>query len=225
VEQNPAILDVVLPLLPMNIRNSLRAPNVHIIHKDPRRFLDRASAYDLILVGMPEPESGQANRFFTREFFRQCYSKLNAHGVIAFSLQSSENLWTPQLARRMVSIYRAAKSAFPEVCHSGVENVVIGSWTDWPKSLRSGRKAGNRAIPTVVPANYLRYVYTNDRFGRLPAHRIGDCARQYDVRLICYQYTLMIRFQFIPERSDLPYLNGTAAAKVMIIVLSPPALL
>ncbi len=39
---------------------------------DPRRFLREIGArYDLILIGMPEPSSGQANRFYTREFFRR----------------------------------------------------------------------------------------------------------------------------------------------------------
>ena len=233
VEQNPAILDIVPPLLPMSIRNSLRAPNVRIIHEDPRRFLDRASAYDLILVGMPEPESGQANRFFTMEFFRQCYSKLNAHGVIAFSLQSSENLWTPQLARRMVSIYRAAKAAFPEVVViPGAANTVIGSMDRLTKdpSVLAGRLKA-RAIPTrMVSASYLRYVYTNDRFRDIARTlESGTAPVNTDVRPICYQYTLMIWLSKFVSRGmlrDLPSLELNSGRMVMwIIILSLPALL
>ena len=115
VELNPALLTVALPHLPSEIQKSLRSEKVRITIDDPRKFLKRSLKYDLILVGMPEPASGQANRFYTKEFFQQCLSKLNLNGVLAFSLQSSENIWTLQQARRIISVYPAARSAFPIV--------------------------------------------------------------------------------------------------------------
>ena len=128
VELNSTLLRIVPPHLSPEIQRSLRAQNVRIIPEDPRRFLNRSSNYDVIIIGMPDPTSGQANRFYTREFFQKCYEKLNAHGVVAFSIQSSENIWTPQLTNRMVSIYRAAKSAFPEIIVvPGSTSVVICS--------------------------------------------------------------------------------------------------
>jgi spermidine synthase len=55
VELNPMLIDVVPRHLPPYIRQSLQASNVRIIYDDPRRFLDHASRYDLIHIGMPEP--------------------------------------------------------------------------------------------------------------------------------------------------------------------------
>jgi spermidine synthase len=204
VELNPALVRIVAKHLPLDIQNSLRAANVHVIYDDPRRFLNRDTSYDLILVGMPEPASGQANRFFTREFFRQCHSKLSAHGVVAFSLQSSENFWTPQLTRRMVSIYRAARSVFPEVVFiPGITNVVIGSMDPLPTdpSIQIARLEARGIRARIISANFLRYVYTNDRFREIS--RIlesGTAPVNTDTRPICYQYTILIWLsKFIPS--------------------------
>ena len=196
VELNPVLLNVLPRYLPPEIRASLGADNVRIIVEDPRKFLSRASNYDLILVGMPQPTSGQANRFYTEDFFKQCRAKLNPGGVIAFRLQSSENLWTPQLTRRMVSIYRAAKSVFPEVIFiPGSTNVVVGSTKQLTRdpSLLASRFSRRQIKARLVSPHYLRYLYTNDRFqevNRTLQH--GTAPVNTDIRPICYQYTIMI---------------------------------
>jgi spermidine synthase len=198
VELNPALLHLVPQNLPPPIQKSLRADKVRIFEADPRRFLDHASSYDLILVGMPEPASGQANRFYTLEFFRQCRSKLNKNGILAFSLQSSENVWTRQLTQRMASIYRAIASVFPEVLFvPGSTNVVIASAEALTKDpqILAARLHARKIKTTIVSDAYLRYVFTNDRFAEIArtlALQSGTVPVNTDVRPICYQYTVMI---------------------------------
>ena len=97
VELNPVMLNLVTGYLTDDIRNSLKEANVHIIFADPRQYLKESGRYDLILVGMPEPTSGQANRFYTEEFFEQCSAKLNPAGILGFRLHTAENLWTMPL--------------------------------------------------------------------------------------------------------------------------------
>ena len=65
--------------------DALEAAGVRTVIADPRRYLAAAGpAYDLILVGMPEPESAQANRFYTREFYARCAaSPPNCHATVA----------------------------------------------------------------------------------------------------------------------------------------------
>ena len=203
VELNPALLEIVPRHLPPETQGSLRAENVRIILEDPRQFLNGASSYDLILVGMPEPTSGQTNRFYTQEFFRQCYAKLNRHGVVAFRLQSSENVWTPQLTRRMVSIYRAAKSVFPEILFiPGGTNVVVGSKDRLARdaSILAARLVARGIRARLISPAYLRYLYTNDRFLEVRrALEAGTAPINTDVRPICYQYTIMIWLsKFLP---------------------------
>jgi len=56
---------------------------------------------------MPDPTSGQANRFYTQEFFEQCSAKLNPGGILGFRLRTAENFWTKPLTSRNASIYSA----------------------------------------------------------------------------------------------------------------------
>ena len=196
VELNPALLSVALPHLPSEIQKSLRSEKARITIDDPRKFLKRSLKYDLILVCMPEPASGQANRFYTKEFFEQCRSQLNLNGILAFSLQSSESIWTQQQARRIISVYQAVKLTFPYHMVIPFEtNVVVGSLRPLTKdsSLLISRLQSRGIKAKLISADYLRYVYTNDRFYRMEDLLASGAAPvNTDVQPICYQYTLMI---------------------------------
>lgn len=234
VELNAALMEIVPHILPSDIRKSLKDSNVRIIHDDPRRFLDRAPRYDLILIGMPEPASGQANRFYTREFFRQCHSKLNPHGLVAFHLESSENVWTPQLTRKMVSIYRAARSVFADVVFlPGSNNIVLGAADGLTRdpSIPAARLAGRGIQARLVSEGYIRYLYTNDRFREI--HRLlesGTAPGNTDIRPICYQYAIMVwlskfypssalwEFAF-PELSRSRSVGGLLAMGLLFLVI------
>jgi spermidine synthase len=227
VELNPSFLEIVPHHLPLDIRQSLKAANVRIIKEDPRQFLGRASDYDLILVGMPEPSSGQTNRFYTQEFFQQCRERMKRGGVLSFRLQSSENFWTPQLTRRMVSIYRAAKSAFPEVLFlPGSTNVVLcsaGKLVTDPGVLAE-RFEARRIQAELISPNYLHYLYTNDRFFEVAEIlRRGSAPINTDIRPICYQYTMMIWLsKFIPSMKfqALPHFKlGIGGAGIGLFIL------
>jgi spermidine synthase len=233
VELNPTLLDIVPRNLPYEIQKSLESKNVHIIVEDPRKFLNQAPSYDLILVGMPEPTSGQANRFYTEEFFRQCYAKLNGRGLVAFRLQSSENMWTKQLTRRMVSIYRAAKSVFPEVMFiPGSTNVVIGSRNRLTRddSILASRLEARKIKAKLISPSYLRYVFNNDRFDEVAQIlKNGTAPINTDVHPICYQYTTMIWLsKFLPGTNlwDFPFPESrTGRSLLWLIALSLPTLL
>jgi spermidine synthase len=211
VELNPALVDIVPRHLPPDIQRSLHARNVRILYDDPRRFLDKSSNYDLILIGMPEPASGQANRFYTREFFRQCYIRLNENGIVAFSLQSAENFWTPQLTRKMVSIYRAVKSVFPDVLFlPGSNNIVLASRRQLARDpSTSAVRLAERKIPTrLVSESYLRYLYTNDRFHQIEQTLKSENApMNTDGRPICYRYALTVWLSRFYPSSKLPDLS------------------
>ena len=63
VELNERMVRMVLPHLPPERRQSLATPPVRLVFADPRGYLRAGDAYDLILVAMPDPASGQTNRF------------------------------------------------------------------------------------------------------------------------------------------------------------------
>jgi spermidine synthase len=204
VELNPALLEIVPRHLPLELQQSLKASPVRITTGDPRQFTDTALTYDVILVGMAEPASGQANRFYTQEFFRQCRRILSDHGLIAFRLQSSENFWTPQVTLRMLSICRAAKSVFPEVMViPGNLNVIVGSSGPLTRNAEelTKRVAARQLKLRLVSSAYLQYAFTNERFSEIgKIVESGTAPINTDINPVCYQYTTMIWLsKFLPS--------------------------
>lgn len=222
VELNRAWIDLARTHLPENIRQFLHAGNLRIIFTDPRKFLQGCAAYDVILVGMPEPASGQANRFYTREFFEQCAARLAPGGILAFRLRSAENLWSPQLARRNGSIFRALESVFPEtVVLPGVTNLFIASPAPLERNpeILGGRLAEKKLPARMVTPPYVRYLYTNDRFFRV-AELLAQTPAPVnsDARPICYQYTIAIWLsKFFPALAQLDLsFSGRAGGNMLL---------
>jgi spermidine synthase len=215
VELNPVYLKAVGLHLPAEFSESIRRPNVRILIADPREILSRAETYDLILVGMPEPGSGQANRFYTEEFYRQCHARLNANGIVGFRLRSSENYWTPQLAQRMVSIYRAARSVFRDVLVlPGSTNIVIGSNELLTRDpIVPVERLRQRLITArLISPAYIQYLYRNDRFAQISQTlESGTAPINTDTRPICYQYTVMLWLsKFFPGMANVDF-SGIAS--------------
>jgi len=206
VELNPFMLRTVMKYLPAEDQKPFAEKNVHIIFADPRNYLKKGDPYDLILVGMPEPSSGQNNRFYTREFFELCAAGLHGQGIVAFRLRSSENLWTKPLTSRNASIYKALKDVFPEVLFlPGSTSVVTASHKPLPASpdTMSARLEKMHIHTRLVSSPYLRYLFTNDRF--LQTQKLLEQQKvptNTDVRPICYSYTFTIWLsKFFPHLS------------------------
>lgn len=177
-----------------------------LIEGDGRKFVDGARGYDVICVASEEPESGRANRTFTREFFAACRAALNPGGILGFRLPSSENLWTTHLRRRNASIFTALNEVFPYVTVlPGTVDVFLASTTPLPDDPNHlARRLGDRVDDLDwVSLPYLNYVYTNERLGRvrellettaMPPNRDGAP--------ICYPLTILIWLsKFFPRLS------------------------
>lgn len=196
VELNPVMLKLATQYLPDDIKKSLREPNVRIIFADPRQYLKNSGTYDLILVGMPDPASGQANRFYTREFFRQCSAKLNLRGILAFRLRTAENMWTTPMTRRNAGIYNALQSVFPEVLFlPGTTNVVTASFSPLPRTpdVMSQRLQEKKIATRLISPQYINYIFTNDRFLTINhLLRKEKSPPNTDIKPVCYQYAFVI---------------------------------
>ena len=196
VELNPALLKMLTTYLPEDIRQSLEMPGVNIIFDDPRRYLKKSGLYDLILVGMPEPTSGQANRFFTREFFEQCSAKLNPGGILGFRLHTSENLWTKPLANRNAGIFNALHSVFPEVLFlPGTTNIVTASRSPLPQTHHGmiQRLQKMKIATRFITPGYIQYLFTNDRFFEVrDLLSKTNSPPNTDIQPVCYSYAFII---------------------------------
>ncbi len=208
VEINKGIVEIVRNHLPPELYNSLNDKRVKILYQDPRRFLEQSHAYNVIMVVMPEPMSAQNNRFYTEEFFSQCSKKLNQDGILAFRIPSAENLWTPQLQSRNRSIYSALKSVFDNVIVTpGVTNIFIASksvLTADPAILIDRFRDRHPKTRLVIP-EYIKYVYTNDRFAEIEKLlSTGTSIPNSDIQPACYGYTISIWLSKFPGTFALP---------------------
>ena len=230
VEANRRMYEALLPLLPEETRRALGNAPLRVIFADPRSFLSRSTTpYDLILVASPEPTSGQSNRLYTVEFFRQCAARLAPSGVVALRLPSAENFWTPQLLRRNGSVHSALLSVFPEVLVvPGSVDTLLASRARLerdPGVLGARLKARGISGRLVTP-EYLRYLLTNDRVGQIAGLLSrADTTPNTDARPVCYQLTALLWLgKFIPGAGDagppdgriLPVLLALVAVALLI---------
>jgi spermidine synthase len=247
IELDPFLIELAQAHLPNEIRNSLQAPPVNLIISDGRKFLrSTTNRYDVIIVDMPEPTSGGTNRYYTREFFAACARVLIEDGLIAFRLPSSEQYWTPGLARRNTSIYRAAKSIFSDiiVLPGGVNTFLASNTSLSREPIVSVERLLARQIKTrLILPPYINYLYTNDRFTEIEQILNQTIAPvNSDLKPVCYQLTLLLWLsKFYYELSDfqtsagswlwwllLPLLalfwivrrRAVAAAKLLLVILA-----
>ena len=224
VEINPAMFNLVTRHLPRDTQDSLRDSRVHIRFADPRAFLERSESYDLILIGMPDPASGQANRFYTSDFFNLCAARLNPGGVLALRLRSAENYWTPPLGQRMASIYRSLTDLFPQAQFlPGATNVITASFGELPRTAETpiSRLQQRHIRARLITAPYIRYLFTNDRFFEIERFlREEKAPLNTDAKPVCYRYTLMIWLsKFFPR------INTVARAPALSGQLPSPPLM
>ncbi len=197
VELDRELLDMARSHFPREFAGFVRSNVVEFHAADPRNFLKRSEEiYDLMLVGMPEPSSGQSNRYFTLEYFELCERKLAPGGVLALRLSSSENVWTPFLTDRNAGVYKALSVVFKDaVALPGTTNILIaskGKIERDPEILKERFLKGNISSKSVTP-QYIEYLYTNDRFFGIGKTMAESAAfPNTDLEPACYRYTTMI---------------------------------
>ena len=190
-QHRPERLDVVeMDAVYVDVAGRRRPSGSTIVTDDPRAFLRRPGQYDLIVVAMPQPTSGQSNRFYTAEFFAECRSRLARGGIVAFTLDMPENVLTPLASLRAASILAAARSVFPFVAIlPGASAVVTASQEPLPAAadvLIERWHTRGLATRLVTPA-YLRYLFENDRREALRRLLADGTAPNSDARPIAYQ--------------------------------------
>jgi spermidine synthase len=194
VELDRTMFELVRSSLPGEDRVAFDHPAVRITFTDPRRFLRARRRFDAILVAAPEPLSGEANRFYTREFFRDCAASLDEDGILGFRLQSAENFWPPALAGRMLSIHEALHAVFPfTLVLPGSQNVFLASRVPLPSEpgILAARLAARRVEARLVSPGYLRYLYANDRRHEIARTlQSGGAVPNTDARPVCYRYAV-----------------------------------
>jgi spermidine synthase len=196
VELNRDLWNMLMTHLPPRLREPMLADSLQVHFSDPRNFLGRSTNYDLMLIGMPEPDSGQTNRYYTAEFFRLCAGRLRKDGILAFRLKASENRWTPQQAARARSIYSSLEASLPEIrVLPGDAATFIASREPLPEDpdVLVARLEARHIKTRLLSPPYIRYAYRRDRLAQIAGLlNAADASPNTDTRPVCYPYTIMI---------------------------------
>jgi len=233
VELDPLVVEAARRYLPTPERGELDDPHLHVAHTDGRLYVKESDqTFDLIIVDLPEPATGQLNRFYTQEFFQEVHDILKEGGVFSFGLPSAENYWSPEIVRRNGSIYHTLRSVFGEVIVlPGDHNFFLAS--DSPLTsdpLLLIRRLEERGVETrwVTPP-YINYVFTTDRFQQVRQNleEARGVKLNRDLVPICYYYDLVLWLSlFYPnlrgafERASLFNLGWILVPLALIVILA-----
>ena len=115
VELDPALISIARQFFPEE-SGSFSDPRVHVHYADGRHYLKTSGQqFDAIVVNLPDPQTAQLNRFYTREFFASARDHLTPTGLLALQLRASEDYISPDLAAFLRCIQRTLRQVFPRV--------------------------------------------------------------------------------------------------------------
>ncbi len=115
-ELDPLLLDLLRRFPTPLTEAELNDGRVRIQQIDGHLFLKTTrNTYDLIFIGIMEPSSLQANRFFTKEFFSRAEERLNAGGMLVLGLPGSLTYMNDELKNLNSSLYHTLKSVFSSI--------------------------------------------------------------------------------------------------------------
>ncbi len=209
------------------------AQRVRVIFADPRAFVGSAGGgvYDLLLVATPDPSSGSASRFYTREFFAASARALSPSGVLGLQLSAAENLWTPALAEQVSSVYQALRQVFPHVVAiPGARLTLVASRQrlSLDPGVLASRMAERRTQRVALTAPFIRYLLTNDRQSEVT--RLLDAGHapvNTDVRPACYHFAMIVWLsKFYPRLAAVPadaierWVRAAALAATVVAALA-----
>ncbi len=184
---------------------------------EPRQLLRQSGRYDLIILGIPDPDSGQDNRFFTQEFFQLVREHLTQEGVLAFRLGTTPNVFTQARLARDGSIGRALADVFPDtIALPATSTIVVAGLRPLNRdtTLLEARWQTRNIKTRLVSVPYIDYLFNGDRFPALNRQLFEtDVTPNRDLAPVCFRYSTWIWLSRIfPSLTNrLPTGPGSAA--------------
>jgi spermidine synthase len=199
VELDPTLIELGRTHLPPDVTSSLDDPRVKIHHTDGRAFVKTTqTAYDVIIVNLPDPMTAQLNRFYTVEFFTEASRVMSPQGVFALGATASENIIGPTLAQYLTSIYRSVTAVFPHVVvFPGGTARFFGSMAG--ELISDPHHVVNRVKKRRLRLQFVRDYYvmfnlSQERQHYLRSFMVQDGSSSFvnrDLRPVCYFYDVV----------------------------------
>lgn len=145
------------------IEKELSDPRVHLHYLDGRIFIKETPVkYDVILLGLSPPQTLQANRFFTEEFFKSIKNILKEKGILAITLKGSLAYYSKELKNLNTCILQTLGKVFPyKFVVPGDTNIFMVSDSEdishISPSLLNYRLKTNKIRTNLITLTHLRY--------------------------------------------------------------------
>lgn len=235
VELDPAVLELADRYFPEQWGSARSDPRVHVHFGDGRLFLRTTrEVFDVIIVNLPAPQTGQLNRFYTTEFFYEAQQRLSESGVFSFQLHAAEEYLAPDLSAFLRCIVESLQATFPVV------HAIPGDVVHFFAAKRSGVLAADsaellarlheRSLSTrYVRDYYFRFRVMPDRIADLqdkirPApdtplnHDLIPIAYYFDVALWSTQFNREYRHVFETLAGfPFPWIVGGGAFALFVV--------
>ncbi len=122
MELDPKVIEVSKAYLPGEYLLPLEDERVRVRYADARWLVKRISwekkeraLYDVVVINLSDPYTAMINRYYTLEFFREANAILNAGGILALKVSSSENYLNEEARAFLRSVHTTLKEVFPDV--------------------------------------------------------------------------------------------------------------
>lgn len=116
IEPDPGLLSLARRVLPPAAAGVLADPRLLLVPEDGRRFLRQDQRrYEVILNTLPDPETVQLNRYYTREFLQLARKRLQPDGVFSCALSASETSLSPWRRQYLQVMAATFREVFPVV--------------------------------------------------------------------------------------------------------------
>ncbi|MFO7930391.1 MAG: hypothetical protein R6U97_03205, partial [Desulfosalsimonas sp.] len=144
-----------------------RIPELNIIHQDARLFVNQTdNTYDAVIVNLPEPETFQINRFYTKDFFSLVRSRLEDNGVFCFHSGSVGNYVSDIRRRKISTLHETASAHFPEILMLPGQRLYF-LCADFPLNARIPELLAEKGIETRYVSGYYAGNITPQRISGL----------------------------------------------------------
>ena len=163
-ELDPLILKVLAEFSPTSIKAEWQRPDVHISYLDGRHYLNKTERrYDLILIGLSNPNDLQTNRFFTVEFFTLAKTRLKEQGILLINLPGSLTYLSDELKKLNSCIWKTLKEVYKYVkIIPGETNLFLASDT-LDLTAVTADKLSQRLAHRKLEVNLITPFYINYR--------------------------------------------------------------
>jgi len=113
LELDPLILEVVRKYATSLTDAELTSPKLEIHYLDGRYYIKNTrNRYDLIFIGLSNPQDLQVNRLFTREFFALAENRLKQNGILVINMPGSLTYLGEELKNLNRCILNTANDVF-----------------------------------------------------------------------------------------------------------------